>query len=151
MIKVRRAVREDVDAMADLLALLFAQEAEFTPDHEAQSAALANIVSNADQGFALVAEGDGDYLGMVSILYTLSTALGGRVGILEDMIVAPAARGARVGEALLERAIAMATDEGCLRVTLLTDADNDQAQRFYERHGFSASAMRVFRRFPPTP
>jgi hypothetical protein len=31
---------------------------------------------------------------------------------------------------------------------LPTDADNTRARRFYERLGFSASAMAVYRRFP---
>ncbi|MOA67342.1 putative acetyltransferase [compost metagenome] len=62
------------------------------------------------------------------------------------MVVDAAARGAGVGSALLEQAIAHAREIGCRRLTLLTDADNLAAQRFYGRQGFTHSAMRPLRR-----
>ena len=59
--------------------------------------------------------------------------------------VTPAARGRGVGGCLLEAAIAHARASGCRRLTLLTDADNAGAQRFYRRRGFVASPMLPFR------
>jgi len=70
-----------------------------------------------------------------------STALGGRVALLEDMVVRPDARGRGAGSLLLRAAVEFARAAGCLRITLLTDADNAAAQRFYARHGFGQSAM----------
>jgi len=55
--------------------------------------------------------------GMVSVLFTVSTALGGRVALLEDLVVAPEARGQGSGSALLQAAIAFAKESGALRVT----------------------------------
>jgi ribosomal protein S18 acetylase RimI-like enzyme len=78
---------------------------------------------------------------MVNLLYTVSTALGARVALLEDMVVAPQARGRGLGSALLTHAIAHARSQGCRRITLLTDGVNDSAQRFYARHGFTGSGM----------
>ena len=77
----------------------------------------------------------------MSLLYTVSTALGARVALLEDMVVAPDARGAGVGSALLAHAISFARKQGCRRITLLTDGANDAAQRFYARQGFGPSSM----------
>ncbi|HYQ38837.1 MAG TPA: GNAT family N-acetyltransferase, partial [Pseudomonas sp.] len=39
-----------------------------------------------------------------------------------------------------------AREVGCQRITLLTDADNAAAQRFYARHGFGPSPMIPLRR-----
>ena len=57
------------------------------------------------------------------------------------MVVRPEARGGGAGPQLLRAALEFARSAGCLRVTLLTDADNAAAQRFYARHGFGRSAM----------
>jgi ribosomal protein S18 acetylase RimI-like enzyme len=57
------------------------------------------------------------------------------------MVVSPDARGSGVGSRLLEKAIQFARLNGCKRITLLTDRDNESAQRFYQRHGFGLSAM----------
>jgi GNAT superfamily N-acetyltransferase len=78
---------------------------------------------------------------MINLLYTISTALGERVGILEDMVVSPTVRGSGVGAKLLTYAIEFAKEKGCKRLTLLTDKDNLNAQRFYQQHGFSISSM----------
>ena len=138
---IRLATPADIPALCTLLDQLFAQEAEFTPDRAAQQRGLAAIVDTPAVGEILVAEADGRIVAMVNLLYTVSTALGAQVALLEDMVVDAAARGAGRGSALLERAIAHARQRGCKRITLLTDADNAAAQRFYARHGFGNSAM----------
>jgi len=78
---------------------------------------------------------------MVNLLFTISTALGERVALLEDMVIASKLRGAGVGSQLLEQAISVARAEGCKRITLLTDKTNESAQRFYAKQGFELSSM----------
>jgi GNAT superfamily N-acetyltransferase len=131
----------DIPALCDLLSLLFSQEADFEPNREAQRRGLALIINNPDIGLIVVAREDNEIIGMVNLLYTVSTALGDRVAILEDMIVCPSARGSGVGSELLEQAIEFARCNGCKRITLLTDSTNQSAQRFYQKHGFGSSAM----------
>ena len=137
---------DDIPALVDLLALLFAQEAEFTPEREAQVRGLTKIISDESTGFILVARDGGRIVGMVNILFTVSTALGERVGLLEDMVVSFEGRGSGTGSMLLAKALETAGDKGCRRMTLLTDADNDGAHRFYERSGFTKSSMVAFRK-----
>lgn len=141
MTAVREATAANIPAMIGLLGHLFAQEAEFAPDEAAQRRGLEMIMSNPGAGCLLVAEDGGQVIGMVGLLYTVSTALGARVALLEDMVVAPEARNSGAGRALLDAAIARAKADGCRRITLLTDDDNEAAQRFYKRAGFSASDM----------
>lgn len=74
-------------------------------------------------------------------LFTVSTALGGRVALLEDMVISPGTRGRGIGTALLNEAVAVGRSSGCLRITLLTDALNESALRFYVQRGFNVSSM----------
>jgi GNAT superfamily N-acetyltransferase len=89
----------------------------------------------------LLARHEGQVVGMVNLLFTVSTALGARVVMLEDMIVSPEARGKGVGARLLAAAVSYARAEGFKRITLLTDRSNEIAQAFYGTQGFEASAM----------
>lgn len=139
--EVTLARAEDIPELSALLNVLFAQEAEFKPDPIAQARGLEAIIGQPAVGTILVARESGTILGMVNLLYTVSTALGARVALLEDMVVAPAARGRGLGGELLARAIAHARAEGCQRITLLTDAVNAGAQRFYRQYGFESSPM----------
>jgi GNAT superfamily N-acetyltransferase len=145
MTRFETATTADISALVVLLGLLFAQEAEFTPDREAQTLGIARILGDPVVGAILVAREENEILAMVNLLYTVSTALGTRVALLEDMVVAPAARGRGLGTALLKHAIAYARAQGCRRLTLLTDGDNLDAQRFYGQQGFTESDMKVMR------
>jgi GNAT superfamily N-acetyltransferase len=136
----------DIEAMADLLVSLFNQEADFAPDRAKQVRGLTLILSNPEIGRLFVARADGRVVGMVSLLFTISTALGQRVCWLEDMVVANQARGKGLGSQLLAHAIDFAEANGLGRITLLTDKVNQQAQRFYVRHGFALSEMTPMRR-----
>ena len=136
-----RASASDVPALSDLLSVLFTQEVEFQPDTQAQHKGLSAIISNPELGAILVAREDSEILAMVNLLFTVSTAIGERVAILEDMIVSPSARGTGIGSSLLTYAIDFARISGVKRITLLTDSENTPAQRFYGKHGFSMSSM----------
>ncbi len=141
MPKITKATEADIPELCELLSVLFAQEQEFTPNLEAQASGLARIIDNPETGTILVLWKGDAILGMVNLLYTVSTALGERVALLEDMVIAPAARGTGMGSQLLSGAIEFARAAGCKRITLLTDGDNLAAQRFYQKHGFRASSM----------
>lgn len=144
--QLRVAVIEDISELCGLLNYLFEQEVEFKPDEEIQSKGLKNIISQPDVGDIIVAQESTKIIGMVNLLYTVSTALGSRVAILEDMIVMPEARGKGVGSKLINYAFERADHRECKRITLLTDYDNDGAHRFYLRHGFDRSSMVAFRK-----
>lgn len=144
--KISKAETKDIPQLCKLLSVLFSQEAEFHPDEEKQFRGLELIISNPSTGFILKAEKDGKIIGMVNILYSISTFLGGRVSILEDMIVLPEARGENIGSLLITEAEKIAKSEGSMRITLLTDGDNTGGQRFYERHGYTTSPMITYRK-----
>jgi GNAT superfamily N-acetyltransferase len=136
---------EELPQLTELLGLLFEQEADFAPDPEKQRRALREILSDASIGRIYVARQGATVIAMASLLYTVSTAEGGRAAWLEDVVVRPEHRGRGVGSGLLEHLIVSARAEGVLRVTILTDADNERAHALYEGRGFRFSRMRPMR------
>lgn len=142
---VRQAIPADVPQLCELLSLLFAQEADFQPNAERQARGLRLIVEQPEVGRIYCATDSDGIVGMVSILFTVSTAEGCRAAWLEDMVVHPSRRGQSIGDRLLREAVSGARAAGCSRVTLLTDATNSSAMRFYGRAGFVRSQMIPFR------
>ena len=71
-------------------------------------------------------------------LFPSFTSVGtARLFVLNDLFVAPAARGRGVGSALLDAAAAHARAAGAVRLVLQTATDNSPAQRLYERRGWT--------------
>ena len=145
MYTLRHATSADIPDLCALLAQLFGQEVEFVADAATQARGLQRILEAPDSGDILVLAETDRPVGMVSLLYLTSTALGSRVALLEDMVVEPGQRGHGCGSRLLEAAIDCARQRGCRRITLLTDGHNLDAQRFYRQHGFAGSDMKAMR------
>ena len=139
------AITSDIPTLCTLLDCLFSQEVEFKPDHETQSRGLEMILNNNNIGNIFVAKKNKTIVGMVILLYTVSTALGEQVVLLEDMVVSPNERELGIGSKLLDHAVKYATEKGCKRITLLTDKMNIRAQKFYKQHKFNRSSMIPFR------
>ena len=143
--KFSEAKLEDLESLSKLLSDLFNQEIEFSPDSKKQLNSLKKIISNKNIGKIYTAKIDKEIAGMVSLVYTESTALGGRVALLEDMIIKKEFRGAGIGSKLIDYAINEAKKTNCMRITLLTDKENLIARKFYESKGFKQSEMIPFR------
>lgn len=144
-LKFEPAVLKDLPAMVQLLGQLFAQEAEFSPDATKQDAALKMIFADAKLGRLFVARDGAKVVAMASLLFTVSTAEGGRAALFEDLVVHPDYRKQGIGARLLEYVIEQARADGVLRLTLLTDMQNEQAQALYRRLGFVGSPMKPMR------
>ncbi len=136
---------EDLEQLVALLGLLFEDEEEFAPDADKQRRALQAILSDAGVGRTFVAREGERIVAMANLLYTVSTAEGGRAALFEDLVVLPERRGRGIGAALLRHVIDAARQEGLTRVTLLTDRGNKRAQALYRKMGFVASTMTAMR------
>lgn len=139
------ATTKELQQLVDLLGQLFAQEAEFQPDASKQKRALEAILSSPATGKLFVAREGKRVVAMASLLYTISTAEGGKAALFEDLVVHPDERKRGIGEALLKHVIEQARAEGVLRITLLTDMQNERAQAMYRRAGFVGSPMKPMR------
>lgn len=145
--RFRVAKEEDIKSLSKLLKELFSLEKEFVPNEALQIKALETIIKDEEVGHIIVCEIENEIVAMVNLLYSISTALGNRVVILEDMIVSSKCRDKNIGSKLLDFAKEFAKSQGIKRITLLTDNDNFKAHNFYEKNGFKKSSMIVFRTF----
>ena len=139
------ARRDELPQLVALLTILFSEESEFSPDYEKQTRALEKILADESVGTIYVARDEGQVVAMASLLYTVSTAEGGTAALLEDLVVQPTHRGQGIATALAGFAIAEARSRGVLRITLLTDMQNERAQELYRRLGFIDSSMKPMR------
>jgi ribosomal protein S18 acetylase RimI-like enzyme len=144
-LKFETAGQKDMPRLVELLGILFESEAEFSADAEKQRVALQAILSDPGKGKIYVARDGREVVAMCSLLYTISTAEGGRAALFEDLVVAPDQRKRGIGASLLKYVIEQARADGVLRLTLLTDMQNERAQAMYRRVGFVGSPMQPMR------
>jgi GNAT superfamily N-acetyltransferase len=140
-ILIEPATVEDLPALADLLHELFTKESDFRPNQVKQLRGLRLIIEQPNKGRIFVLRSYGKLLGMINLLFTISTAEGGAVIILEDLIIVQDHRSEGFGAQLLEYAIDFARQKDFLRITLLTDRLDEPAKHFFHRHGFHESGM----------
>lgn len=84
---------------------------------------------------AVIAEIDGEAVGMALFFHNFSTWTGWRGVYLEDLYVTPEARGRGVGQALLRHIATLAVERGCTRFEWAVLDWNEKAIRFYESMG----------------
>jgi GNAT superfamily N-acetyltransferase len=143
--RVEPATEEDLPALADLLHELFSKESDFRPDQIKQLRGLRLIIEQPNKGRIFVLRSYGKLLGMINLLFTISTAEGGAVIILEDLIVVQDHRSAGLGSQLLDYALDFARQKDFRRITLLTDRLDEPAKKFFQQHGFRESGMTPMR------
>src|SRR5205823_4575722 len=138
---IEPATAEDLDELSDLLGELFSEESDFRPNKEKQLRGLRLIFEQPNRGRVFVLRRDHSIVGMINLLFTISTAEGGFVILLEDLVIHKLFRDHGYGSQLLEYAIDFARKKNFLRITLLTDRPEIKSQAFFRRHGFFESAM----------
>jgi ribosomal protein S18 acetylase RimI-like enzyme len=144
-LKYETATQKDLQRLVELLGILFESEAEFTPNAEKQRVALQAVIAEPAKGKIYVARDGREVVAMCSLLYTISTAEGGKAALFEDLVVAPEHRKRGIAASLLKYVIEQARADGVLRLTLLTDMQNERAQALYRRLGFTGSPMKPMR------
>ena len=150
-VTIRRARREDVDSIIAMLAddrLGGARERLDDPLPQAYFDAFERVARDANIRLVVAEDGEVAVVGCLQlcILPGLSSQ-GASRGLLEDVRVASHCRSRGIGEQLVQWAVAEARANGCKLVELLTHHTRVDAQRFYERLGFSRSHIGMTIRF----
>jgi GNAT superfamily N-acetyltransferase len=145
--RLEAATLEDLPQLTELVMALLGQEEDFTPDRVKQEHGIRLILEQPNRGRIFVLRTDHSIIGMVNLQFTISTAEGGFVILMEDVIVHPMHRGQGYGTKLLQHAIQFAKEKKVRRITLLTDQISAESQRFFQRNGFQHSHMIPMRLF----
>ena len=138
---IEPATEADLDELSEMLGGLFSQEGDFRPDKEKQLLGLRLIFEQPSRGRVFVLRQNGAIVGMINLLFTISTAEGGFVILLEDLVIHQQYQGKGYGSKLLQHAIDFAKQKNFLRITLLTDRPENLAQEFFRHHDFVESSM----------
>jgi GNAT superfamily N-acetyltransferase len=139
--RIEPATIEDLPSLTDLLMDLFGQESDFRPDYNNQMRGLRLLLEQPNRGRIFVLRSASKIIGMINLLFTISTAEGGFVILLEDLIIDRNFRDQGLGSELLKYAIDYAKQKNFLRITLLTDRVSEPSLVFFEKHGFQRSSM----------
>ncbi len=142
---IEPATEADLDELSDLLGDLFSEESDFRPNKEKQLRGLRLVFEQPNRGRVFVLRRDNVIVGTINLLFTISTAEGGFVILLEDLVVHKNYRDHGYGSDLLEHAINFAKQKHFLRITLLTDRPEIRSQNFFRSHGFVDSSMMPMR------
>jgi GNAT superfamily N-acetyltransferase len=107
------------------------------PDDDALLAMARALIADPDrEGMQLIARNDdGEALGFATIFWSWSTSIAARIGIMNDLFVAPAGRGTGLADALIAACVEECRQRGAAKLTWQTAPDNATAQRVYERVG----------------
>jgi GNAT superfamily N-acetyltransferase len=139
MIAIRKAERGDLPAIVALLAddmLGRARETLTDPPAHPYVDAFDAIETDPNQLLAVMVDGS-EIVGTLQLTFIPGLARkGAKRGLIEAVRIASHRRGERLGDQLLEWAIAECARRGCALVQLTSDRERTDAHRFYERLGF---------------
>jgi GNAT superfamily N-acetyltransferase len=139
--EIRPAVESDIPALMPLMRGYCDFYAANPPDAGLDEMARALIASTDDLGMLLVADEDGEAIGFAAVGWKWSSLRGARIAVLEDLFVAPEARGRGAADALIQGVAERARANGAPVVTWLTAPDNHRAQGVYDRVGGTAETF----------
>jgi GNAT superfamily N-acetyltransferase len=110
---------------------------EVAPSDEALTGLALTLLDEPDlEGVQLIArDDDAQALGFATIFWSWSTLSAARIGVMNDLFVSPAGRGAGVADALIAACVDRARERGATSVKWQTAKDNERAQAVYDRVG----------------
>lgn len=147
-IAIRYATTEDIEEMLPLLRELFSIENDFQFDEGRARRGLRLLLREGEAGVVLVAETARRVVGMCTLQVLISTAEGGLVGLVEDVVVHPDYRRHAIGKRLLAGLEQWARGRGLTRLQLLYDLDNCDALPFYSALGWRETRLAALRKVP---
>ncbi|MDD5348697.1 MAG: GNAT family N-acetyltransferase [Chthoniobacteraceae bacterium] len=141
-LRVEQATLADLPRMAEMLAPFHHAEA----DRAKQAEGLRFLLEHPSHGHIGVVRKEGHVIALACLISTISTAEGGFVLWLEDLVIDPAHREEGCGAMLLGYTVHYASENGFLRITALPEQMPPEAQRAFCERGFERSGMIPMRR-----
>ncbi len=135
-VEIDSATERDLEVVLPLMRA-YCNFYEVSPtDQGLEEMARALIAATDGDGMLLVARGEGGVpLGFATVGWKWASTRGARIAVMEDLFVAPEARGQGAADALIEACANRARALGAPVLTWITAPDNHRAQAVYSRAG----------------
>jgi GNAT superfamily N-acetyltransferase len=129
--------------LEELLPLLrgYCEFYEVDPTDEALLAVSRALIADPErEGVQLIArDPEGNAVGFATVYWTWQTLNAARLGVMNDLFIAPEGRGTGLAERLIAACRERAADHGAAELAWQTANDNHRAQKVYDRIGGSRS------------
>jgi GNAT superfamily N-acetyltransferase len=134
-VTIDRVTEADLEALLPLMRG-YCDFYEVAPSDEALLEMSRALIADPDrEGVQLLARAEGRALGFATIFWSWATTSAERIGVMNDLFVAPEGRGTGVAEALIEACRAECAARGAGKLTWQTAPDNERATNVYDRVG----------------
>jgi GNAT superfamily N-acetyltransferase len=134
---IRRAIGSDAEAVTALLAQL-----EYPLDAGEVRPLLVELLADSAH-VVLVAEEDGEVVGLVNAHFRPQLHHLAPVGTIDELVVDEDRRGRRIGERLVEEVLEEARRRGADVVEVTTHYRRERAHAFYRRCGFEDTSIKL--------
>jgi GNAT superfamily N-acetyltransferase len=138
-VNIARASEAD---LGDLLPLMraYCEFYEVSPSDDKLLALSRALIADPErEGVQLIARDSGRAVGFATVYWSWATTIAARIGVMNDLYVAPEGRGSGVADALIEACAEECRRHGAAELTWQTARDNARAQRVYDRAGATRS------------
>lgn len=134
--ELRIATADDAEEVARLLHDFNTEFSTPTPGVSVLAGRLRRLLPG-DVTFAILAGSPA--VGLALVTLRPNVWYDGPVALLDELYVVPYLRGEGIGSTIIERLVTVAREGGVDLIEINVDEGDVDAQRFYERHGFSAT------------
>jgi GNAT superfamily N-acetyltransferase len=135
MLEIQTAQLTDLAPIVRLLNTQL-QEHDIVLTDRALQRATQGLIEDHALGRILTARLDGELAGVAVISFLWTLEHGGHAAWRDEVYVEPSRRGGGIGRKLVEAALQVARDSGCIALDLEVDPGHEAAERLYERMGF---------------
>src|SRR5215210_4002678 len=145
---IRLCEPEDTPKIVPMIQAQVAASGRYAPDPDALAELVEALLVSQFSDF-LLAEVDGQALGVLQINYRLSTWEVAPYAVIEDFYLAPELRGRGAGTRMLDYACARAEARGSQFIQTLLRPHERAAQRLYQQFGFSTTPHELWHHMLP--
>ena len=133
---IERVHERDLDELLPLMRG-YCDFYEVSPSDEALlTLSRALLADPQREGVQLIArDDDGRAVGFATVYWSWATTSAERIGVMNDLYVAPKGRGSGAAEALIDACRAECAEHGAAKLTWQTALDNERARKVYDRVG----------------
>jgi GNAT superfamily N-acetyltransferase len=132
---IRVVGHDDLGALLPLMRAYCDFYAVAPADEDLLALSRALIADPEHEGVQLIARTGGGAIGFATVFWTWSTTRGARIGVMNDLFVAPEGRGTGAADALVAACADRCRARGAVSLTWQTALDNARAQAVYDRIG----------------